>query len=140
MTFARSSIIARTSRSGSRSPTPAAWLRTRLTCSSARRSGGIATSDSLPKPVVTPYATARCATRPSTTARVVSGALSRAAEPTETGARSRATAVDLLECQRISVENYFVVHGGNSTRPRRQFKGLAAGRRSDADSLDRSLR
>ena len=37
-----------------RRPTPAAWLRTRLTCSSASRSGGMATSDSLPKPVVTP--------------------------------------------------------------------------------------
>ena len=58
ITFARSSIIARTSRSGSSVPTPAAWLRTRFTCSSASRSGGIATSESLPKPVVTPYTTA----------------------------------------------------------------------------------
>ena len=54
-TLARSSIIARTSHSGSRSPTPDAWLRTRFTCNSARRPGGMATSESLPKPVVTPY-------------------------------------------------------------------------------------
>jgi hypothetical protein len=33
---------------------PAAWLRTRLSCSARSRSGGIATSESLPKPVVTP--------------------------------------------------------------------------------------
>ncbi len=70
ITFARSSIIARTSRSGSSGPTPAAWLRTRLTCSSASRSGGIAISESLPKPVVTPYTTSRRSTIASTIARV----------------------------------------------------------------------
>ena len=40
-TFARSAIIARTARAGSGSPTPAAWLRSRLSCSSPSASRGI---------------------------------------------------------------------------------------------------
>jgi hypothetical protein len=52
--FARSTIIARTARSPSGGPTPAAWLRTRLRCSASSSPRGIATSANLPKPVVTP--------------------------------------------------------------------------------------
>ncbi len=52
--FARSAIIARTKPSGRGSPTPAAWLRTRLRWSVSISSGEIATSANLPKPVVRP--------------------------------------------------------------------------------------
>jgi hypothetical protein len=89
-TLARSSIIARTSRVGSGGPTPAAWLRTRLRCRSRRRPGAMATSDNLPKPVVTPYTTAPPATRPSTTARV-SAMCARAAGASAGGAPPSAT-------------------------------------------------
>ena len=89
-TLARSSIIARTSRSGISGPTPVAWLRTRFTCSSARRSAGIATSDSLPKPVVTPYTASPAAARRSTTPRVTA-MRSRAEGASATGAPSSAT-------------------------------------------------
>ena len=116
MTFARRSIIARASRSGSRSPTPAAWLRTRFTWSSARRSGGIAISESLPKPVVTPYATAPLAdeaiddrarrrrpfasARSELTARVI--------------ARDRRY---LFDRERIAVDNDLVRHARNVDGP-----------------------
>ena len=40
-TLARSAIVARTARTGSGSPTPAAWLRSRLSCSASSASGGI---------------------------------------------------------------------------------------------------
>jgi hypothetical protein len=53
-TLARSSMTARTSLTGSGSPTPPAWLRIRLSCSSRMRAGGIVTSASAPKPVVMP--------------------------------------------------------------------------------------
>ena len=38
-TLARSAIVARTARTGSGSPTPAAWLRSRLSCSAPSASG-----------------------------------------------------------------------------------------------------
>ena len=116
MTFARSSIIARTSRSGSRSPTPAAWLRTRLTCSSARRSGGIATSESLPNPVVTPYTAAPFGNEPLDDAARPSSALAGACGEGHSGAVA-SDRHDLIQRERIAVENYFVEHGGTSTRP-----------------------
>ena len=53
-TFARSAIAARTARTGSASPTPAAWLRSRFTCSAPSASRGIAVSASAPNPVLMP--------------------------------------------------------------------------------------
>ena len=52
--FARTTSAARTSASSSTSPTPAAWLRTRFSWSCSMRSRGMRTSESFPKPVVTP--------------------------------------------------------------------------------------
>ena len=83
--------MARTSRSASNGPTPAAWLRTRLTCSSPSRSTGIAMSESLPKPVVTPYAGVLRVTR-SSTIRRVARARSRASGASFTVASPVATA------------------------------------------------
>ena len=51
---ARSTIIARTTSRSIGGPIPAAWERTSAFCSSARRSGGIRTRASEPKPVETP--------------------------------------------------------------------------------------
>ena len=53
-TLARSAIDARTARTGSGSPTPAAWLRSRLTCSCARSSRSMRVSANDPKPVLMP--------------------------------------------------------------------------------------
>ena len=53
-TFARSAIVARTVRGGSGSPSPAAWLRSRLSCSASSASGAIATSANEPNPVLMP--------------------------------------------------------------------------------------
>jgi hypothetical protein len=53
-TLARSAVIARTTGTGSGSPTPAAWLRSRFTCSSWSDSEGIVTSAKLPNPVLMP--------------------------------------------------------------------------------------
>ena len=53
-TFARSAIVARTARAGSGSPTPAAWLRSRFSCSAPSASRGILTSANEPKPVLMP--------------------------------------------------------------------------------------
>ena len=52
--LARRTIMARTSRSGSGSPTPAAWLRTRLRCRISISAGEIVTSAKFPNPVVRP--------------------------------------------------------------------------------------
>ncbi len=54
-TLARSAIDARTERSGNGSPTPAAWLRRRFSCSAPSASRGIRVSASAPKPVLMPY-------------------------------------------------------------------------------------
>ena len=51
---ARSAIDARTARTGSGSPTPAAWLRSRFSWSAPSASRGIAVSASAPKPVLMP--------------------------------------------------------------------------------------
>ena len=51
---ARSSIIARTTSRSTGAPIPAACERTSARCSSWRRSAGMATSASEPKPVETP--------------------------------------------------------------------------------------
>ena len=53
-TLARSAIVARTARTGSGSPSPAAWLRSRLSCSVSSASGEIFTSANDPKPVLMP--------------------------------------------------------------------------------------
>ena len=53
-TFARSAIVARTVRAGSGSPRPAAWLRSRLSCSASSASGAILTSANDPNPVLMP--------------------------------------------------------------------------------------
>ena len=52
--LARSSMAARTTSVGNGSPTPQAWLRSRLSCSRATSSCAIATSTNRPKPVFTP--------------------------------------------------------------------------------------
>ena len=52
--LARRSIMARTAAGPSGAPTPAAWLRMRLRCSSSMSPVGIATSANFPNPVVTP--------------------------------------------------------------------------------------
>ena len=53
-TLARSAIIARTTGTGRRSPTPAAWLRSRLICSASSASGAMRTSANDPNPVLMP--------------------------------------------------------------------------------------
>ena len=53
-TLARSSIIARTASAARGSPTPAAWLRSRLACSRSSASGSMRTSANDPKPVLMP--------------------------------------------------------------------------------------
>ena len=53
-TFARSAIIARTVLTGSGSPTPDAWLRSRFSCRRSSESGGMRTSAKDPKPVLIP--------------------------------------------------------------------------------------
>ena len=124
MTFARSSIIARTSRSGSRSPTPAAWLRTRLTCSSARRSGGIATSDSLPNPVVTPYATAcRLDDVVNDASRYGDTLPSMWCEGNDGSVAGDGS--NLLECERISVDDDFIGHSRECQRGTPTIQGSA---------------
>ena len=51
---AAGAIVARTVRAGSGRPTPAAWLRRRLSCNASRASGAILTSAKEPKPVLMP--------------------------------------------------------------------------------------
>jgi hypothetical protein len=53
-TLARSAIIARTARTGSGAPTPAAWLRSRLSCRRASWSRAMRVSANDPKPVLMP--------------------------------------------------------------------------------------
>ena len=53
-TLARSSMTARTTPGASGAPTPAAWLRIRLTWSASSRSGAMRTFASLPNPVLMP--------------------------------------------------------------------------------------
>src|SRR5262249_42729079 len=90
-TFARSAIMARTARAGSGASTPAAWLRSRLRCSSPSASFAIFTSASDPKPVLIPYTGASPAAWRSTTARAASTARA-AAGASDTGAHSSAMA------------------------------------------------
>ena len=52
--FARSAPAARTSGTASGSPVPAAWLRTKFSCSATASAGATDTFASRPKPVVTP--------------------------------------------------------------------------------------
>ena len=67
--FARSSIMARVSATESGSPTPTAWERTRLICSSRTCSPTMCTSLNFPTPVVIAYEILLLATSASTTAR-----------------------------------------------------------------------
>src|SRR5437879_4609843 len=53
-TLARSAIVARTARTGSGSPTPAAWLRRRFSCSVSSAPRAILTSANDPNPVLMP--------------------------------------------------------------------------------------
>src|SRR5262245_43595453 len=83
--------MARTTSSGAGAPTPQLWLRIRFFWSGFTFSGAIRTPRSEPKPVVSPYTTARDSTSLSTTARQRATLLS-ASGATSTGADRRATA------------------------------------------------
>ena len=62
MVLSRTVMAARTTSRESGAPTPAAWLRTRFSCSSRTLSRGMCVVASWPKPVVTPYTTSPRAT------------------------------------------------------------------------------
>src|SRR5438309_6073512 len=66
----RSSIMARTTSTGSGGPTPAAWERITACCSSERRRGGIFVAARAPKPVEIPYTGVFVAASSSTRARL----------------------------------------------------------------------
>ncbi len=83
--------------SGSGSPTPAAWLRSRFTCSSSASTPLTRVEASAPKPVVIPYATRSSSTVRSTSSRA--GAI-RSATPGPSSAPAPATTASTCPAER----------------------------------------